>query len=170
MLSRFKSGDIDAFETLFRQYQHEVYGWIVRIVRNTAVAEDLTLETFWRIYQHRSRFDPDRPFGPWARRIATRLALDHLKSNDRLATELIEEPAATAADPVERRELRRQIRQAFDSLPARLKIAAILALIEERPYAEIADALDLSLSAVKMRVSRAVEALRKKLTNMGIQP
>src|SRR5262245_38642010 len=79
-LERFVAGDLDAFEVLFRQYQGEVYGWIVRMVRNPAVAEELTVDAFWRIYRHRSRFDPQRPFGPWARRIATRAAIDYLKS------------------------------------------------------------------------------------------
>src|ERR1051326_699068 len=78
-LERFATGDMDAFQVLFRQYQGEVYGWIVRIVRNPAVAEELTIDTFWRIYRYRSRFDPRRPFGPWARRIASRVALDYLK-------------------------------------------------------------------------------------------
>src|SRR5450432_1679055 len=79
VLQRFCRGDLDAFEVLFRRYQSEVYGWIVRIVRDPAAAEDLTVETFWRIYRAHARFDPGRAFGPWARRIATNAALDHLK-------------------------------------------------------------------------------------------
>src|SRR5258708_27131362 len=82
MLDQFAGGDVDAFEELFRQYQSEVYRWIVRLVRNPGVAEELTVETFWRIYRHRKRFDTRRPFGPWARRIASRVAIDYLKSID----------------------------------------------------------------------------------------
>ena len=48
LLEQFRQGDVAAFETLFRQFQGEVYGWIVRVVRNPALAEDLTIETFWR--------------------------------------------------------------------------------------------------------------------------
>src|SRR5579864_1235896 len=81
-LERFAAGEVDAFETVFRQYQSEVYRWIVRLVRNPGVAEELTVETFWRIYRHRKRFDPRRPFGPWARRIATRVSIDYLRSSD----------------------------------------------------------------------------------------
>jgi RNA polymerase sigma-70 factor, ECF subfamily len=170
-LERFAAGDVDAFETLFRQYQGEVYRWIVRIVRNPAVAEDLTLETFWRIYQHRNRFDAGRPFGPWTRRIATRLAIDHLKSADRCLAEF-REPLAQSAGPdaLIQSELQLQIQEAFCSLPARLRAAATLALIEQRPYSEIADALGISLSAVKMRVARAARTLRTKLEKMGIRP
>ena len=50
------------------------------MVRNPATAEDLTVETFWRIHRARNRFEPDSPFAPWARRIATRVALDWLRA------------------------------------------------------------------------------------------
>jgi hypothetical protein len=52
LLEQFTRGDSEAFETLFRQFQGEVYGWIVRVVRDPGAAEDLTVETFWRIYRH----------------------------------------------------------------------------------------------------------------------
>src|SRR6185436_16526885 len=80
LFERFAAGDEDAFEIVFRQLQGEVYGWIFRIVRDSAAAEDLTMETFWRIYRTRGRFDPTRPFGAWTRRIATHAAVDHLRS------------------------------------------------------------------------------------------
>jgi RNA polymerase sigma-70 factor (ECF subfamily) len=170
-LERFAGGDVDAFEILFRQYQSEVYGWIVRIVRNPPAAEDLTIETFWRIYRHRKRFDPGRPFGPWVRRIATRVAIDYLKSTDRLLTQPSSQVAlASEADPLRQREIRTCIEKVFCSLPSRLRVTAILALIEERPYLEIAQALEISTSAVKMRVSRAVRRLRAGLERMGIRP
>ena len=79
LLKRFKQGDVDAFETLFRQFQADVYGWIVQIVRDRTLAEDLAIETFWRIHKTRARFDTESAFGAWARRIATNLAIDHLR-------------------------------------------------------------------------------------------
>ena len=84
LLQRFAAGDLEAFESLFRQYQGEVYRWIMRIVRNSATAEDLTVETFWRMYRARAQFDPSRgTLGPWLRRIATNAALDHLRRSRR---------------------------------------------------------------------------------------
>ncbi|MGC2388386.1 MAG: sigma-70 family RNA polymerase sigma factor, partial [Candidatus Acidiferrum sp.] len=76
LLERFAAGDLDAFEMLFQQHQKEVYAWIVRIVRDSGIAEDLTVETFWRIYRARARFRPDGNFRAWARRIGTNAALD----------------------------------------------------------------------------------------------
>src|SRR5246127_4963925 len=89
LLERFAAGDLEAFETLFRGHQKEVYGWIVRIVRDSGIAEDLTVETFWRIHQAKTRFRPDGNFAAWARRIATNAALDHLR-RARRETELPE--------------------------------------------------------------------------------
>ena len=76
LLERFAAGDLEAFEVLFRQHQSQVYAWIVRIVRDSGIAEDLTVETFWRIYRSRARFDPAGNFGAWAYRIASNAALD----------------------------------------------------------------------------------------------
>jgi RNA polymerase sigma factor (sigma-70 family) len=171
-LELFALGDADAFEALFRQYQSEVYRWIVRLVRNPGVAEELTIETFWRIHRHQKRFDARRPFGPWARRIATRVAIDYLKSiaNRESAGESRETAQPSTSDPALQAEMRDQIAGAFSALPVRLRVAASLALIEECPYQEIAQALDISLSAVKMRVARAAALLRASLERMGIRP
>src|SRR5260370_14109475 len=79
LLQRFTLGEIDAFETLVRQFQSDIYSWTVRIVRDPGIAEDLTVETFWRIYRARHQFRADGNFGAWARRIATNLALDHMR-------------------------------------------------------------------------------------------
>jgi RNA polymerase sigma-70 factor (ECF subfamily) len=92
LFRRFALGEIDAFETLVRQFQGEVYAWIVRIVRDPAIAEDLTVETLWRIYRARHRFRPEGNFSAWARRIATNLALDHLRRK-RFEKSLVANPA-----------------------------------------------------------------------------
>jgi DNA-directed RNA polymerase specialized sigma24 family protein len=64
LLERFAHGELEAFETLFRQFQPQVHGWIVRPVRDQGVAEDLTVETFWHVYRARACFDPARGGDP----------------------------------------------------------------------------------------------------------
>lgn len=169
LLERFAAGDLDAFEALFRQHQKAVYAWIVRIVRDTGIAEDLTVETFWRIYKYRVRFHSDGNFQAWDRRIATNVALDHLR-HARHETALPENlPDAPRADSAVRRETRDRIRTAFYELPTKYRLVANLALVEEEPYSNIAEAVGISESLVKVRVFRAVRILRKKLTSMGIR-
>jgi RNA polymerase sigma-70 factor, ECF subfamily len=167
---RFALGEIDAFETLVREIQGEVYAWIVRIVRDPGIAEDLTVETLWRIYRARHRFRPNGNFAAWARRIATNLALDHLR-RQRPEQSLVADPAeAPQPDRLLQRETREKIDQAFRRLPAKLQVAAMLALVEEQPYDEIADALGTSVGAVKLRVFRAVRILRRQLSRLGVRP
>ena len=170
LLERFAAGDLEAFEALFRQHQSEVYRWTVRIVRDTGAAEDLTVETFWRIYRARQRFDPAAGnFRAWARRIATNAALDHLR-HARKETELSEDyPAAPKGDSAVSSELRGHLRQAFIELPAKYRLVATLALIEDEPYNEIAEAAGISVALVKVRVFRAVRMLRKKLSSLGLE-
>jgi len=172
VLAQFAAGELEAFEQLFRQFQGEVYGWIIRIVRDPAAAEDLTVETFWRIHRAHARFDPDRSFGAWARRIATNAALDYLKSAPARERELAHDlqesvPGWGSSDPAVRRELRERARLAFQQLPAKLRVVAALALVEERSHQEIADALNISMAAVKSRMFRAVQLLRRKLGDLA---
>jgi RNA polymerase sigma-70 factor (ECF subfamily) len=160
---RFVAGDLEAFEELFRDHQRQVYAWIMRIVRNSATAEDLTVETFWRIYRSRAQFRADGNFAAWSRRISTNVALDHLR-RPRRETELPDDLLAPAApDPAVSREIRERIRRAFANLPPKYRLVATLSLIEELPYEEIAAAAGISVALVKVRVFRATRMLRKQL-------
>src|ERR1700674_855065 len=130
LLRRFVQGDRDAFESLFRQFQVEVYHWILR---DASAAEDVLVEAFWRACRSRARFDSSRSFGAWMRRIATNAARDHLRSVRPRAgwittSDNIEAP--TRADL----GLGESVARAFRKLPPKLQVVATLALIEERPY------------------------------------
>jgi RNA polymerase sigma-70 factor (ECF subfamily) len=170
LLTRFREGDLDAFEALFRQFQGRVYGWIVRIVRDPGIAEDLTVETFWRIHRARGRFDPEADFGGWAYRIAINLALSHLRRRPReqALPEDLPQSRGTNPDLAVQREERELIEHAFARLPSRLQVAVTMALIEERSYQEIADELGIPVGTVKSRVFRAVRILRKQLLGRGV--
>lgn len=177
VLARFVRGDRDAFESLFRQHQREVYQWAVRVVRDWADAEDIVVESFWRAYRSRARFDATRSFGAWMRRITTHVAIDHLNAARRRAwVSLDSNPPLTGraptadgnsvtAGPASTDEITR----AFRALPPKLRVVANLALIDEQPLAEIADALDVPIGTVKSRLFRATRSLRRSLTSLGVQ-
>jgi RNA polymerase sigma-70 factor (ECF subfamily) len=174
LLARFVHGDRDAFERIFRQYEREVYRWILRIVGERSAAEDAVVEAFWRAHRSRARFDPSRSFGAWMRRIATNAALDQVKASRQRGWVSFDSvgrvppstgaagrggPADTVADSIQR---------AFRALPPKLQVVARLALIEERPHAEIADALNVPIGTVKSRLFRATRLLRKELARAGV--
>jgi RNA polymerase sigma-70 factor (ECF subfamily) len=79
-------------------------------------------------------------------------------------------PAPATADPAISAEVRRKIALAFSRLAPKLRIAAVLAVVEERPHKEVAEALGISVAAVKLRVFRALRLLRKDLQQQGITP
>jgi RNA polymerase sigma factor (sigma-70 family) len=169
LLERFVQGDQDALEALFQRFAVEVHGWILRIVRDPGAAEDVLIESFWRAYRGRARFDASRSFGAWMRRIATNASLDQLRSARRHARwTSVDHDALAPASP--NPDLRESVAIAFRRLPPKLQIVAALALIEERPLAEIAEALGLPVGTVKSRVSRAIARLRKALASLGIRP
>ncbi|HET6169776.1 MAG TPA: sigma-70 family RNA polymerase sigma factor [Terracidiphilus sp.] len=172
VLEDFRQGRAEtfeaAFEALFRQHQRAVYGWLLRIVRNPAAAEDLTVETFWRIYRAHARFDPGRGFEAWARTIATHVAFDWLRARRNEIALPADLPATSAADPAISADIRAKTRIAFTRLPPKLRIAAVLVLIEEFPHKQVAETLGISVAAVKVRVFRALRLLRKNLEQQGI--
>jgi RNA polymerase sigma-70 factor (ECF subfamily) len=142
----------------------------VRIVRDCTVAEELTVETFWRAHRAHAGFHPDANFAAWLRRIATNLALDYLRKR-RPYVELPDELAAEQKpDCAVQRQTRMALRKAFAELPPRLRVVAQLGLIEDETYPEIADALGISEGAAKTRMFRAVRLLRKKLQRLGAYP
>jgi RNA polymerase sigma-70 factor (ECF subfamily) len=181
LLRRFVHGDRDAFEILFRHFESEVYRWIVRIVRDRAAAEDALIDAFWRAYRSRARFDPSRSFGAWMRRIATHAAIDQVHAARRrrwvsLDTAGRERDAldvnrTTGHGAVDGRSGgvpdADTIVRAFRSLPARLQVVAMLALVEERSQSEIAEALGVPVGTVKSRLFRATRLLRKELARAG---
>jgi RNA polymerase sigma factor (sigma-70 family) len=191
---RFARGEMDAFEALFRAHQADVYRWCLRIVRDRAAAEDVTMDAFHRAWRSHAHFYPGGNFAGWMRRIATNLALDHLRAAKRnvsidapegegisVGTRAVVEAASAAsqaggvmrrapdgagADPAMRREQRERIAAAFAELSPKLRVVATLALIEDVPYAEIADALGISEGAARVRAHRAMELLRDKLRTL----
>lgn len=174
VLNQFRQGNADAFELLFHQHQRLVYGWILRIVRDPATAEELTVQTFWRIHRAHACFEAAQGFEGWARCIATHAALDWLRTNKskcEVGTDTCGEVAAPLeADPAITAEIRAKTARAFERLPPKLCVAATLAVIEELPQREVAAALGISLAAVKLRVFRALRLLRKDLEKQGIVP
>ena len=173
LLERFVQGDQSAFVSLFRQFQREVHIWILRITRDPATADEALVEAFWRAYRSRARFDASRSFGAWMRRIATNAAIDQLHKTREIRDEVrrggsFDPPWHDPPKDNPPSHVSDSIRAAFDTLPPRLAVVARLALIEERPYAEIAEALDVPIGTVKSRVFRATRMLREELARLGV--
>ena len=169
LILRARRGDAEGRETfgeLVTRYQTSVFNVCYRILHERGEAEDLAQEVFIRAYDRIHTFDIEREFGPWIRRVAANLCLNHLESQ-KPTTELDDErdadPAQRPESVVELKERSEQIRDALSSLPAHYRVVVELRHYQEMSYDEIAAELNIPLSDVKSHLFRARKLLAEKL-------
>jgi RNA polymerase sigma-70 factor (ECF subfamily) len=179
LAQRVSSGDLQAYAELVRRYQAQVYNTCYRLLGERRDAEDLAQDTFIRVHQRFASYNPAMPFGPWVRRIAANLCLNHLQKRQELSMDLSQDdtlsPLPTPdADPgrpeslVEQRQLRGDLRRAILDLPPKYRMVVELRHFQELSYAEIAGELHASLSDVKTWLFRARQALARTYNNKEI--
>ncbi len=171
---RLRRGDPDALGELLERYQHRLYRYLCRLVRDPATAEDLFQQTWLRVFEHIRQYDPRRSFEAWLFSLARNLAIDHLR---RRQPESLDEPlpsgaargelvaaeAPSSLDRVLAREREQRLAEALSGLPAIYSEVLTLRFEEEMKLEEIAEVLEAPLSTVKTRLRRALESLRGKL-------
>jgi len=168
LIVRARRGDAkaDAFGELVTRHQTGVFNVCYRLLHERGEAEDLAQETFMRAYDRLHTFDLEREFGPWIRRVAANLCLNHLEAQ-KTAIQLDEERNADQSqrpeNQVEVKERSEQIRSALASLPSHYRVVVELRHYQDLSYDEIAQELNIPLSDVKSRLFRARKFLAEKL-------
>ena len=161
-----QQGSEEAFTTLVEAYHSHVYNLCYRMLGEPESAEDAAQETFLRAYQHLQRYDRNRPFATWLLSIAAHYCIDRLRRRRYLfssldddqewgTTELPDVDAPNPEDVTIQRERSRQMQVAIGKLSPTDRAAIVLRYWHDCSEAEIADSLDLSVSAVKSRLHRA---------------
>ncbi len=180
LMLHVRDGDQASFSLLVERHRGPVIHFLYRMVQNQAVAEELAQEAFLRVYRSRGSYEPSAKFTTWLFRIASRLALNWIRDGryeKRQASLDEENPDGTAKQVPDRSRTVEQelvyrarlgeVRHAIDALPAKQKAAVFMHKYEEMEYAQIADVLTCSESAVKSLLFRAYEALRVRLAHMA---
>jgi len=164
-------GDLRAFEQLIQLYQKRILAACRSMPRDEGVSEDLAQEVFVKAYFGLSRFEGRSSFRHWLQRIKVHHCLNHLKKQegktgvplDDAAEEHTELHVAPTVDRnLESMSQRQRISNILDSMPATLRIPLIMRDMDELSYEEVASALKIGLSAVKMRIKRAREEFRRR--------
>jgi RNA polymerase sigma-70 factor (ECF subfamily) len=168
--------DRDAFAELVRRYADRIFNLAYRMTGDRAEAEDLAQEAFLHAYRGLASFKPDRAFGAWVYRIAVNICLTHRRRRASAIVEPLSEHGAALLDTsepanavAERRETQAAVQQAILSLPPMYRAVIILYHLEERPYSEIAELLDLPINTVRTHLHRGRAMLREKLAVRGVQ-
>ncbi len=179
LMLRLKAGELDCFETLMVKYRRPIMHFMLRMVRNQAVAEEMAQEVFLRVYRARESYRAEAKFSTWLYRIATNLAVNHARDtkNERMAAKLQldapDEESGTTPDVADskptaevnllRAERMRAIKQHVLELPERQRMAVLMHKYQEMDYKQIGAVLKLSESATKSLLFRAYQTLREKL-------
>ena len=180
LVRRARTGDITAFEKLFNKYQKPVYNMLLRMLRSSDDASDLTQDTFIKAYRALGSLREEAIFYPWLRQIAVNLARNQWKRSGRVRMTSLDESQTTdegeelsrelpdftgnPEDLAQDEELRRKIEQAVSTLSEDHRTVVTLHHLEGMPVAEIADLLGISVGTVKSRLSRARDQLHRKLS------
>ncbi len=166
----FLEGDERAFTELVRRYQGRIQALVHRMVRDRACAEDLTQETFLRVFRHLHHYDQTRKFSSWILTIAGNLARNELRRRSRTPLMLFQtmtqdwpddrplewEDKTTRPDDLYRkRHLRTSVEKAVDRLPNHQRAVFILREMHGKQYQEIAHMTGSKVGTVKSRLSRA---------------
>lgn len=170
LVLRTKRGELEPYGDLVRRYQGSVFNVCYRMLGNPQDAEDLTQETFIRAHSRLDSFDCDRPFIPWARRIAVNLCLNYINRNRRYVLPLDDEFERSVSNErspesvTENRERNASLRQEICMLPAHYRAVIELRHFQELSYLEISKALNIPLSDVKSCLFRARKYLAQRLS------
>lgn len=175
LMMRVGQGDEKAFEGLIERHQNAVIGTVAKMLGNASDAEDIAQQVFIRIWKSAPRYKRKAKFTTFLFTIARNLVFNESRKKSRKKEYSMDEreddfhlqtpDAQTEApdDELLHKELRSAVDQAIAALPEKQRLAVILRRYEGMPYEEIADVLELSVSAVKSQLFRARLALKESL-------
>ena len=182
LMSRYRNGDEDAFEMLYRRYEKPVFSFIYRILMSAVDAEDLCQETFLRLVKEKKKYQVSGNFKTWIFRIALNLCRDRLRrkkfrshrsidapslsqnGNINEFENALSDPAPDQIDCIEKNEMKVLIQQAFTKLPEKQRTVVILKEYQALKFSEIAEIMKSPVGTIKSLNHRGHQKLKKILT------
>ncbi|MET0464704.1 MAG: RNA polymerase sigma factor [Chitinophagaceae bacterium] len=157
LMSRVAAGELDCMRVLFERYQAWIYNFLLQMVQNRDVSEDLTQSTFYKVMKHRSSYNGSK-FASWIFQIARNLCMDHFREAKQKMAPMDGIPEI--ADTVEDGDQLVELKKALLKLPEADREILIMSRFHGMKYLQIAEVLNSTEAAVKVRVHRAVKKLR----------
>jgi len=172
VLRKAKRGDERAFSLIVRAYEQPVYNYVLRLVGDRSLAEDLTQEVFIRVFQGLRSFSDRSRFTTWLFQVTKNRVLDELRAIERRPRAVVnieDAPQLEVVDaPAERSETIDAVWRAIEALNPDLKMALLLRDVVGLSYTEIAETLEVTLATVKWRIYKAREEVQVALHRDGV--
>jgi RNA polymerase sigma-70 factor, ECF subfamily len=169
-----QAGDYSPASEIYDRYSGRIYNFAFRFLKNAEAAEDATQEVFVKMLKHANQFHGDAKLSTWLFSITANWCRDYLRKADNKTKDsddvLVTLPAPSDTSPdraLEQRENEQRVRKALGALTPEQREAILLSRYQGLSYAEIAQISGCSEGAVKTRVFRAMETLKKALTSDG---
>ena len=171
LAERLTRGEPGAFREFVEAYKKRIYGLAFELTRNHADAEDVSQTVFIKIFQSMETFREGGNLNAWIYRISVNAAIDHLRKRSFFPSDKAAElPERAAADPgraAEHSQLQAKIEAALDRISEREKTVFVLRHYHDLNLKEIAEALGLTVGAVKSYLFRSIKKLQREL---GVAP
>ena len=171
VLRKAQRGDERAFSLILRAYETPVFNYVLRLVGDRTLAEDLTQEVFLRVFHGLPNFSLRSKFTTWLFQVTKNRVLDELRARERRPRAVCLEdvaPFEVFDQPFERVETIDALWRAVEALNVDLKMALLLRDVVGLAYTEIADTLEITLATVKWRIYKGREEVQLALAREGI--
>jgi RNA polymerase sigma-70 factor (ECF subfamily) len=173
LIERTLKGDMQAFTVLVDRYKYMVYTLAMRMVKNREEAEEISQDTFLRVYNALGNFKGGSKLSTWVYKIAYFRSLDYIKKQGRTPILTAIEGAVENTffeqdgilDKLEQNEKKGVIKEALNALPGNDGVLLTLHYFEELSLQEIAEILEISANNVKVKLFRARKRLQHILAN-----
>lgn len=170
VIESFIRGEKKGFDAIYGAYSPGMYAVSMRYTRCADDANDVLQETFIKVYENRSKFDPSKEIGPWIKTITIRTALNYIKANYKWSltdddfvfdTALLDSAQETVN---ETNDLKRKLKLALDQLPEGYRTVFTLYTVDNLTHKEIAEYLGISEGTSKSQYSKAKKMIKQLLT------
>ena len=180
LVSQYRKGNEDAFETLVNRHKGRIYTAIYLIVKDQYLAEDLMQETFIKVVNtiKKGKYNEEGKFLPWVMRIAHNLAIDYFRKAKRYPTIVMEDGSNVfntlefSEESIEATQVRldtnKKLKSMIEELPEAQKEVLIMRHYMEMSFQEIAEATNVSINTALGRMRYALINLRKKITKYNL--
>jgi RNA polymerase sigma factor (sigma-70 family) len=174
LMLEVRDGDVAQLGELFVRHRARLYGFFVRLTGHRASSEDLVQLVFYRILRYRHTYRDTGSFTAWMYFIARRTLSDYRRhatedvaGSDTLEFTHLTDDAPHAAETATSRDESQLLARAMATLAPDEREILVLARYQEMPHADIAQVLDISVGAVKVRVHRAMKELRRAFLKLS---
>lgn len=179
LMRRCREGDMSAFELIVLRYEDAIFNFVYHFVMDYHRAQDISQETFLRVLRNVGRYKSRNSFKTWLYRIAANLCKNELRDRNRHKTLSLDDLAVDIESlsrdryvppdrAYEKEETRELVKNAVSALPEDQRMAIIMREYQDLSYEEIASALNCSLGAVKSKIYRARQNIKKMLVEIEV--